>query len=99
MKALFTLLLLFVLHSAICQDTLTVTFYVVDSTRSDTNTYAIMDAYGDTITSNRSSDWIQQLPGYIIDGQYYNVFYEYVDPKFKILNFSQRVVRKPHYYQ
>ncbi|MFA6917037.1 MAG: hypothetical protein WC222_11615 [Parachlamydiales bacterium] len=85
--AFWIVYLILSMFQAIAQDTLKVTFYVKDTTCHIEQVYTVSND-NDSLSNEQSNEWIQIIPGYIINEIYCDIFYKEIDRKFKILNFQ-----------
>lgn len=91
MKTLCMIFLgLFLFAGAVAQDTTKVVFYGDDNSYSVSDKYQVMDAYGDTLTTDESDNWMREVCGYIITDDKINrcdsvnLCYRKLDESFKV---------------
>jgi hypothetical protein len=81
------ILFIFLSLTAKSQDTASVTIAIEDTTFHPDLYYWVEDAYTDDIDSSKiSNEYYQEVPGWEIDGMYYDWRFQPFEGKYKVLN-------------
>lgn len=82
------LVMIFLLISSLCfgQDTIPVYIYADDTTYRPDLWYPVQDAYGDTTITRWSNEYYTTLWGWEIEGDFYAMDFQPLDPKYRVLS-------------